>query len=52
MEILGAIDQLAHGEPVAPELVKPSQLAAALVRLLIRKKVISFEEFLDEFGKK
>ncbi|HEY6107155.1 MAG TPA: hypothetical protein VIV59_14315 [Anaeromyxobacteraceae bacterium] len=52
VEILGAIDQLAHGEPVAPELVKPSQLAAALVRLLIRKKVISFEEFLDEFGKK
>jgi hypothetical protein len=52
VEILGAIDQLAHGEPVAPELVKPSQLAAALVRLLIRKKLISFEEFLDEVGKK
>jgi len=52
VEILGAIDELAHGQAVAPELVKPSQLAAALVRLLIRKKLISFEEFLDEFGKK
>ncbi|HYQ81899.1 MAG TPA: hypothetical protein VEP68_10365 [Anaeromyxobacteraceae bacterium] len=52
VELLGAIDQLALGEAVAPETVKPSQLAAALVRLLIRKKVISFEEFLDEVGKK
>ncbi|HEU4383037.1 MAG TPA: hypothetical protein VFR85_05965 [Anaeromyxobacteraceae bacterium] len=52
VEILGAIEQLAQGDPVPPELVKPSQLAAALLRLLIRKKLVSFEEFLDEFGKK
>ena len=52
VEMLGAIDQLAQGAPVAPALVKPSQLAAALLRLLIRKKIVSFEEFLDEFGKK
>ncbi len=52
LEVLEAIDQLAHGEPVAPELVKPSQLAAALLRLLVRKKVVTFEELLEELGRK
>lgn len=52
LEVLEAIDGLAHGEPVAPELVKPSQLAAALLRLLVRKKVVTFEELLEELGRK
>ena len=52
LEVLEAIDHLAHGEPVTPELVKPSQLAAALLRLLVRKKVVTFEELLEELGRK
>lgn len=52
LEVLEAIDQLAHGEPAVPELVKPSQLAAALLRLLVRKKVVTFEELLEELGRK
>ncbi len=50
--VLEALDRLAHGEPVAPEVVKPAQMMAALVRLLLQKKVISEEEFLAEFQRK
>ncbi len=50
--VLEALDRLAHGEPVAPEVVKPAQMMAALVRLLLHKKVISEEEFLAEFQRK
>jgi type II secretory ATPase GspE/PulE/Tfp pilus assembly ATPase PilB-like protein len=50
--VLEALDHLAHGEPVAPEVVKPAQMMAALVRLLLHKKVISEEEFLAEFQRK
>lgn len=47
--VLDALDRLAHGIPTEePAVVKPAQLAAALVRLLIRKGVITDEEFLDE----
>jgi hypothetical protein len=52
LAMLEAVDQLAYGEPAAPAMVKPSQLAATLVRLLIRKKVITVEELAEEFGKR
>ncbi len=52
LAVLEAVDQLAYGEPAAPAMVKPSQLAATLVRLLIRKKVITVEELAEEFGKR
>jgi len=32
--------------------VKPSQLAATLVRLLMRKKVITVEDLVEEFGRR
>lgn len=52
LAVLEAVDQLAYGEPVQPSMVKPSQLAASLVRLLIRKKVITVEELVEEVGKR
>ncbi len=50
--VLDVLDRLVHGEPVAPEVVKPAQMVAALVRLLLQKRVISEEEFLAEFRRK
>jgi type IV pilus assembly protein PilB len=50
--ILDALDRLAEGHHAEPNIVKPTQAMAALVRLLLRKRVITEQEFLDEFGKK
>ncbi len=50
--VLEILDRLVHGEPVAPEVVKPAQMVAALVRLLLQKRIISEEEFLSEFRRK
>jgi len=50
--ILDALDRLAGGHHAEPDIVKPAQAMAALVRLLLRKRIISEQEFLDEFGKK
>jgi hypothetical protein len=52
LAVLEAVDQIAHGGAVEPDLVKPSQLAATLVRLLIRKKVITVEDLVEEFGRR
>jgi type IV pilus assembly protein PilB len=52
LAVLEAVDQIAHGGAVGPDLVKPSQLAATLVRLLIRKKVITVEDLVEEFGRR
>lgn len=52
LAVLEAVDQIARGGLVEPALVKPSQLAATVVRLLIRKKVITIEELVEEFGKR
>jgi hypothetical protein len=52
LAVLEAVDQIAHGGAVGPDLVQPSQLAATLVRLLIRKKVITVEDLVEELGKR
>ena len=53
--ILDAIDALADGEP-APEAmqryVNPTQMVAALIRLLIRQGVIDETAFVDELNRK
>jgi hypothetical protein len=46
--ILDALDRLAGGAPAEPDIVKPAQAMAALVRVLIRRRVIGEREFLDE----
>jgi hypothetical protein len=46
--ILDALDRLAGGAPAEPEIVRPAQAMAALIRVLIRRRVISEREFLDE----
>jgi hypothetical protein len=50
--ILESLDQLASGAPAQPDVVKPAQAMAAMIRLLIRKRVVSELEFLDELSKK
>ncbi len=52
LRLLEVLDRMAEGEPVAPEVVKPAQMAAALIRLLIRKGVVTETEFLEEFRRK
>src|SRR6266540_1342056 len=52
LAILESLDRLADGAPVEPELVKPAQAMAAMLRLLIRKRIVSEQEFLDELSKK
>ncbi len=54
LQILEDLERMATGE--APELqsekVKPAQMVAALIRLLIRKGVVVEAEFLEELGRK
>jgi hypothetical protein len=50
--ILESLDQLASGAPAQPEVVKPAQAMAAMIRLLIRKRIVTELEFLDELTKK
>jgi len=52
LAVLEAVDQIAHGGAVEPDRVQPSQLAATLVRLLIRKKVITVEDLVEELGRR
>lgn len=48
LAILQALERLAGGGHAEPEIVKPAQAMAALIRLLIRLGVITEREFLDE----
>jgi len=48
VEILAAIDRMAHGDEATPTVVHPAQLLAALVRLMLRKQWITEHELLDE----
>jgi hypothetical protein len=48
LAILEAIDRLAGGAHAEPDVVKPTQAMAALIRLLIRRRIITEREFLDE----
>jgi hypothetical protein len=50
--IIESLDRLANGAPAQPDIVKPTQAMAALIRLLIKKGVVSELEFLDELSKK
>lgn len=46
--ILDELGRLAGGDDAAPMIVRPAQLLATLIRLLIRKQLISEQELLDE----
>lgn len=48
VEILAALDRLAHGDEATPTVVRPAQLLAALIRLMMRKQWITEHELLDE----
>ncbi len=50
--ILDALERLAMGveDPASP--VKPAQVAAALLRLMLRKKLVSEQELLDELTRR
>jgi hypothetical protein len=50
--ILESLDRLASGAPAQPDIVKPAQAMAALIRLLIRRRIVTELEFLDELSKK
>jgi hypothetical protein len=54
LRVLDNLERLSHGEePLAPmQKIMPAQMVAALVRLLIKKRVIQEEEFLDELSQK
>jgi hypothetical protein len=52
LAILESLDRLADGAPAEPDVVKPAQAMAALIRLLIRKRIVSEQDFLDELSKK
>ncbi|MBI3182200.1 MAG: general secretion pathway protein GspE [Myxococcales bacterium] len=52
--VLEGIERLARGEPAGleSEKVRPPQMVASLIRLLIKKGVIQELEFLDELARK
>jgi hypothetical protein len=50
--ILESLERLASGAPAEPEIVKPAQAMAAVVRLLLRKQIVTEQEFLDELRRK
>jgi hypothetical protein len=54
LKVLDDLERISHGEePVTPtQKIMPAQMVAALVRLLIKKRVIQEEEFLDELAQK
>ncbi len=52
LTILESLDRLADGAPAEPDVVKPTQAMAAMIRLLIRKRIVTEQEFLDELSKK
>ncbi len=54
LQVLDNLERLSQGEePSSPmQKIMPAQMVAALVRLLIKKRVIQEEEFLDELSQK
>jgi hypothetical protein len=54
LKVLENIERLADGEEATleTEKVKPARMVASLIRLLIRKRVIREEEFLEELSRK
>jgi hypothetical protein len=45
--ILDALERLAAGHHAEPDILKPAQAMAALVQLLLRKRIVTEREFLD-----
>jgi hypothetical protein len=45
--LLEALDRLAEGGHAEPEIVKPTQAIAVLIRILVRKGIVSERELLD-----
>jgi hypothetical protein len=50
--VLAALERLAAGAPAEPEIVKPTQAFAAVIRLLLRKGIIDAVELLDELERR
>ncbi len=50
--ILDALERLAGGAHAEPELLKPAQAMAAVIRILIRRGIVSEREFLDELRRR
>jgi hypothetical protein len=46
--VLDALERLAAGQDDVPLPVKPSQVAAALLRIMLRQKIVTQQELLDE----
>ncbi len=52
LAVIDALESAAPDEESEPAVVKPVQAMAALVRLMLRKKIISEQELLEELTKK
>lgn len=52
LALLDALGKMAAGAPVEPELVKPAQAVAALLRILLRKRIVTEEELAEELGRR
>jgi hypothetical protein len=52
LALIDALDRLAAGGPSEPDVVKPVQAMAAMIRLLIRKRIVTEQEFLDELSRR
>ncbi len=54
LKVLDNLERISKGEePTVPtQKIMPAQMVAALVRLLIQKRIIQEEEFLDELSRK
>lgn len=50
--VLDALERLAAGQDDVPLPVKPSQVAAALLRIMLRRKIVTQQELLDELLRK
>ena len=50
--MLDALERLAAGQDDVPLPVKPSQVAAALLRIMLRQKIVTQQELLDELLRK
>jgi hypothetical protein len=50
--ILDALERLAAGQEDVPLPVKPTQVAAALLRIMLRHKIVTQQELLDELLRK
>jgi hypothetical protein len=50
--ILDALERLAGGAHAEPELLKPAQAMAAVIRILIRRGIVSERELLDELRRR